>query len=101
MAGPQAARAPVRMISAAAMANSNVNENIHSHTFRLRTSLMDFGLRSPQQARSRRTVERLLAATVAVVEAKGLAGVTIPEIAVAAGVSAGSVYRRFTDKDAL
>jgi AcrR family transcriptional regulator len=46
-------------------------------------------------------MERLLAATIAVIEDKGLAAVTIPEIAAAAGVSAGSIYRRFTDKDAL
>ena len=46
-------------------------------------------------------MERLLAATIDVIEEKGLAGVTIPEIAAAAGASTGSVYRRFTDKDAL
>ena len=46
-------------------------------------------------------MERLLAATIGVIEAKGLTGVTIPEIAAAAGASTGSVYRRFTDKDAL
>ena len=57
--------------------------------------------RAPQQARSRQTMERLLAATIAVIEARGLAGVTIPEIAAAAGLSTGSVYRRFADKDAL
>jgi AcrR family transcriptional regulator len=36
-----------------------------------------------------------------VIEAKGLAGVTIPEIAAAAGLSTGSVYRRFIDKETL
>jgi len=62
---------------------------------------MDSGSRPPQQARSIRTQQRLLAATIAVLEDKGLAGVTIPEIAAAAGVATGSIYRRFTDKDAL
>jgi AcrR family transcriptional regulator len=62
---------------------------------------MDFGSRPPRQARSRQMMERLLAATLAVIEEKGLAGVTLPEIAAAAGASTGSVYRRFTDKDAL
>jgi AcrR family transcriptional regulator len=57
--------------------------------------------RPPQQARSRRTLELLLAATIAVMEEEGLAGVTIPEVAARAGVSTGNVYRRFVDKDAL
>ena len=62
---------------------------------------MDSGSRAPQQARSRQTMARLLAATLKVIEARGLAGVTVPEIAAVAGLSTGSVYRRFTDKDAL
>lgn len=56
---------------------------------------------APQQARSRRTMERLLSAALAVLEERGLAGVTIPEIATEAGLSTGSIYRRFADKDAL
>ena len=62
---------------------------------------MNSGPRPPQQDRSRRMMERLLAATLGVIEKRGLAGVTIPEIAAAAGASTGSVYRRFTDKEAL
>src|SRR3954462_7476904 len=62
---------------------------------------MDPGSRPPRQARSRRTLERLLSATVAVIEEEGLAGVTIPGVAARAGVSTGSIYRRFIDKDAL
>ena len=46
-------------------------------------------------------MEKVLAATVAVIEKNGLAGVTIPAVAAAAGVSVGSMYRRFADKDAL
>lgn len=56
---------------------------------------------APQQARSRLTMERLLSAALAVLEDRGLAGVTIPEIAAEAGLSTGSIYRRFADKDAL
>ena len=63
--------------------------------------MIESASRPPQQARSRLTMERLLAATIAVIDAKGLAGVTVPEIAAAAGLSTGSVYRRFADKDAL
>ncbi len=63
--------------------------------------MTDSSSKAPQQARSRQTMERLLAATLAVIEAKGLAGVTIPEIAATAGLSTGGVYRRFTDKDDL
>jgi AcrR family transcriptional regulator len=62
---------------------------------------MDLGSHPPQQARSRRTLERLLAATVAVMEEEGLAGVTIPVVAARAGMATGSIYRRFVDKDAL
>jgi AcrR family transcriptional regulator len=46
-------------------------------------------------------MQRLVTATVDLIEERGLAGATIPEIARAAGVSTGSVYRRFTDKDGL
>jgi len=55
----------------------------------------------PQQERSRRTLEKLLKATTEVLEQHGLEGATIPRIAERAGVSVGSVYRRFDDKDAL
>jgi len=55
----------------------------------------------PQQQRSRKTLEKLLAATLATFEAHGLEGATIPRIAQQARVSVGSVYRRFEDKDAL
>lgn len=55
----------------------------------------------PQQERSRKTLEKLLAATTVMLEQHGLEGATIPRIAAQAGVSVGSVYRRFEDKDAL
>jgi AcrR family transcriptional regulator len=63
--------------------------------------MADSGPGPPLQARSRRTMERLLTATINLIEEKGLAGVTIPEVAATAGLSTGSIYRRFTDKDAL
>ena len=46
-------------------------------------------------------MERLLSATLAVIADRGLADVTIPEVAAAAGLSTGSVYRRFADKEAM
>src|SRR5690242_16936455 len=54
-----------------------------------------------QQARSRATRERLLAAAEKVFADKGYEGARITEIAEAAGCSVGAVYFRFKDKDAL
>jgi AcrR family transcriptional regulator len=62
---------------------------------------MDSVSLAPLQARSRQTRERLLTATLAIIEEKGIAGVTIPTVAAAAGLSPGSVYRRFDDKEAM
>jgi AcrR family transcriptional regulator len=53
------------------------------------------------QARSRRTLERLLTATVEVLDRHGLEGATIPRIAARARLTPGAVYRRFPDKHAL
>ena len=55
----------------------------------------------PQQERSRRTLERLLSATVRTLHESGLEGATIPRIARAAGVSPAAIYRRFKDKQDL
>ncbi|HEY1773919.1 MAG TPA: TetR/AcrR family transcriptional regulator [Gammaproteobacteria bacterium] len=55
----------------------------------------------PQQERSRRTLENLLAATIRTLHESGLEGATIPRIAEAAGVSPATVYRRFEDKKDL
>lgn len=54
-----------------------------------------------QQQRSRKTLARLLSATIAMLDKHGLGGATIPRIAAAAGVAPASVYRRFKDRDAL
>jgi AcrR family transcriptional regulator len=53
------------------------------------------------QVRSRRTLERLLRATVEVLDRHGLEGATIPQIAAHACLTPGSVYRRFPDKHTL
>ncbi len=56
---------------------------------------------APQQSRSRESLQKLLKAATEVLQEKGLEGATIPRIAARAGLSPGSVYRRFPDKDAL
>jgi AcrR family transcriptional regulator len=54
-----------------------------------------------RQARSRATRERLLWAVERVVRERGLAGATVRAIAERAGVSVGTIYRRFPNKRAL
>ena len=56
---------------------------------------------APKQDRSRESSKRLLKATIEILSEKGLDGCTIPRIAAKAGLSPGSVYRRYPDKDAL
>ena len=53
------------------------------------------------QARSRESLARLLQATLEVLDRFGVEGTTIPRIAAHAGVSPGTIYRRFRNKDAL
>jgi AcrR family transcriptional regulator len=53
------------------------------------------------QARSRESLRKLLDATRQVLRQYGMDGATIPRIARRAGLTPGSVYRRFHDKDAL
>jgi AcrR family transcriptional regulator len=54
-----------------------------------------------RQARSRESLRKLLDATREVLGRYGMEGATIPRIARQAGLTPGSVYRRFQDKDAL
>ena len=56
---------------------------------------------APKQQRSRETLQRLLVATIRTLNEHGLASATIPRIARAAGVAPASIYRRFSDRDAL
>ncbi len=55
----------------------------------------------PQQARSEQTRRRLLDAAEQLIEEKGHADASVPEIARRAGSSVGGFYARFRDKDAL
>ena len=56
---------------------------------------------APRQKRSQATLERLLSATIRLLDEHGLEGTVIPRIAELAGVAPASVYRRFANKDAL
>lgn len=55
----------------------------------------------PRQQRSREMVERLLDATAATLAERGLDNTTTNHIAEQAGVSIGSLYQYFSDKQAL
>ncbi|MEM9693260.1 MAG: TetR/AcrR family transcriptional regulator [Myxococcota bacterium] len=58
-------------------------------------------VKPPQQARSQQTLERLLDAAEALVDERGIEGITVAEVARRAGSSVGAFYTRFPDKDAL
>ena len=55
----------------------------------------------PKQARSERSLYRLLDAAEALITEKGLAGLSIPEVVRHAGSSVGGFYARFRDKNEL
>jgi AcrR family transcriptional regulator len=56
-------------------------------------------IRTPVQARSRATVEAILGGTARVLASRGYSGTTTNHIVEAAGVSIGSFYQYFADKD--
>jgi AcrR family transcriptional regulator len=58
-------------------------------------------LREPLQARSRRTLERFLAATERLLRTRRFEDISVEEIVRAAGASIGAFYARFRDKQAL
>jgi AcrR family transcriptional regulator len=57
--------------------------------------------KKPQQKRSKQMVASLIDATAVCVIERGLEGTTTPHIAEKAGVSVGSLYQYFDDKEAL
>ncbi|WP_143179686.1 MULTISPECIES: TetR/AcrR family transcriptional regulator [Streptomyces] len=57
--------------------------------------------RPPQQKRSRAAMERILGAAQELVAERGAAALTIADVAVRAEVAVGTIYSRFTGKDAL
>lgn len=58
-------------------------------------------LRTPQQARSRRTREKILKAAIACFEQRGYDETTTAAIARRAGIAVGSFYGYFTDKRSI
>jgi AcrR family transcriptional regulator len=60
-----------------------------------------FQRRKPRQARSRATVETIVEAAAQILERQGPGGLTTNGVAERAGVSIGSVYQYFPDKQAL
>lgn len=58
-------------------------------------------IRQPQQLRSQRTLDRILAAAREVVAEEGFEAASITEITTRAGVAVGTFYTRFENKDAL
>ena len=56
---------------------------------------------APKQRRSERTLQRLLDAGEVLIEEKGLADVSVPDIVRRAGSSVGGFYARFRDKNEL
>lgn len=55
----------------------------------------------PQQARSQRFLMKVLEAAEAIMRRDGVEGLTMPAVALEAGVSVGGIYRRFQTKQDL
>jgi AcrR family transcriptional regulator len=58
-------------------------------------------VKPPQQARSQKTLARLLDAAEEVIKEQGMAALTVSEVARRAGSSVGAFYARFADKEGL
>ena len=61
----------------------------------------NLGLQTPQQARSRRTMQHIMAATIELLKQKTFDEISIQEIVDRAGCSVGAFYGRFIDKESL
>lgn len=57
--------------------------------------------RAPQQDRSRASYERMVGATLDLIKERGGSSFTLAEVSKRGGVSIGSIYCRFENKDAL
>src|SRR5271155_109054 len=59
------------------------------------------GRKAPGQARSKETVNVILEASARILESEGLRGFNTNAVAAKAGVSVGSLYQYFPNKDAI
>jgi AcrR family transcriptional regulator len=57
--------------------------------------------RRPRQARSRATLDAILEATARILERRGVGAFTTNQVAERAGVSIGTLYQYFADKEAV
>ncbi|UUV30295.1 TetR/AcrR family transcriptional regulator [Amycolatopsis roodepoortensis] len=62
---------------------------------------VDLGFRPPQQARSRESLRKVLAAAEHVLAGQGFEEFTVAAVAERAGMSVGAIYRRFDGKNQL
>ncbi|UMP00530.1 TetR/AcrR family transcriptional regulator [Amycolatopsis sp. EV170708-02-1] len=62
---------------------------------------VDQGFRPPQQARSRESLQKVLAAAEHVLASQGFEEFTVAAVAEQAGMSVGAIYRRFSGKNQL
>ncbi len=69
--------------------------------FRHRIATTSHLPRPPRQARSQASRDRLLAAVEQVIAERGVARLTVQDVARRAGLATGTLYTRFANKDAL
>ena len=67
----------------------------------MKAKTADIRRRKPSQARSRRAVEAIIQASAQVLERQGYQGATTNRIAERAGVSVGTLYQYFNNKDEI
>jgi AcrR family transcriptional regulator len=84
----------------------DANGNYHSHLSDAtgnvpRVSQTSEGFRPPQQARSRASLQKVLTAAEQVLAEQGLESFTVAAVASQAGISVGTIYRRFDGKEQL
>lgn len=66
-----------------------------------RTAGSPYGVREPVQARARRTFEKILDATIRLLVAEGVDGLTTNKIADLAGINIATLYLYFTNKQSI